>query len=145
MRLFMALHSPSYRGLRKMILYVIVAMLILIGIVSWWISPVRAAITVIGSVGVLFLPGFFLTFVLFSSSPSLRSLSQQGKVTTPRILQSLDWVERITLSFILSVVITSGMVFTLHWLDIMGPRNLAFAMALVNGVAALMALRFPKV
>lgn len=65
---------------------------------------------VFGSIYVLFIPGFILTFIFF---PKTKSFEDNKKEK-----ESLDWIERIALSFALSIAIVPLAVFYLNLIGI---------------------------
>ena len=101
---------------KKLIKYIILSFLgLTIGslIVSIWL-PIREAFRIVfGSIYVLFLPGFVLSFVFFHK-------------------KEIDIIERIALSFALSIAIVPLLVF---YLNLAGMRiniiNIAFIIAFI--------------
>jgi LPXTG-motif cell wall-anchored protein len=61
---------------------------------------------VFGSVYVLFLPGFILTYLFFPKTKSFDSKAEEKG--------SIDWIERIALSFALSIAVVPLVVFYLN-------------------------------
>jgi uncharacterized membrane protein len=64
---------------------------------------------VFGSIYVLFLPGFVMSFIFFSKTKEFESKNEEG----------IDWIERIALSFALSIAIVPLAVF---YLNLVGVR-----------------------
>ena len=63
---------------------------------------------VFGSIYVLFLPGFIISFIFFPKTKKLESNENEGKKG------DIDWIERIALSFALSIAIVPLTVFYLN-------------------------------
>lgn len=61
---------------------------------------------VFGSVYVLFLPGFIISYIFFPETKEFDSKTKESK--------SIDWIERIALSFALSIAIVPLAVFYLN-------------------------------
>ena len=82
---------------------------------------------VFGSVYVLFLPGFIISFIFFSkTSPFEDSEKEKG---------SIDWIERIALSFALSIAIVPLVVF---YLNLIGVKiNLLSSFLTIFGIIIL--------
>ncbi|MDO8505571.1 MAG: hypothetical protein Q7S48_03265 [bacterium] len=141
----MKLHLAHFHGSKKIWALITAMMLVIIGISLFGTFFIRAAMLIVGSSAVLVLPGFFLTLVLFPNSENLRSLYQEDTSPIKTIemrpdLSPVDAVERMTMAFLFSIVVISGTVFILHKFGIMNPRNLTFAMMLVNGGGVVMVL-----
>jgi uncharacterized membrane protein len=90
--------------------------IIILTIISWAIAiftpqtiPQALRIT-FGSVYVLFLPGFFITFIFFPKTKEFDSKSEEKG--------SIDWIERVALSFALSIAIVPLTVFYLNLIGI---------------------------
>jgi uncharacterized membrane protein len=73
---------------------------------------------VFGSIYVLFLPGFVISFIFF-----------------PKTSDSIDWIERIALSFALSIAIVPLVVFYLNLLGI--KINLISSFLTIFGIIAI--------
>lgn len=67
---------------------------------------------IFGSVYVLFLPGFLISYIFF---PETREFDGGKK---PENSKAIDWIERIALSFALSIAIVSLVVFYLNLIGI---------------------------
>lgn len=77
---------------------------------------------VFGSVYVLFIPGFIISYIFF---PKTHSLEQKQE-------KSIDWIERIALSFALSIAIVPLFVF---YLNLIGLRiNLLNSFLTILGI-----------
>ena len=61
---------------------------------------------VFGSVYVLFIPGFILTYIFF---PQTKEFDSKDKETN-----AIDWIERIALSFALSIAVVPLIIFYLN-------------------------------
>jgi len=77
---------------------------------------------VFGSVYVLFLPGFIISFIFFGKTKEFDSKEEEG----------IDWIERIALSFALSIAIVPLAVF---YLNLVGVRiNLLNSFLTILGI-----------
>ena len=92
----------------KIGLAILAIFLLLIVFVSLWFPLLQSAQIVIGSILVLFLPGFFATLIFFPHHDSV--IARKKEVSPSR---SLDMIERITLAILLSIIITSAVVYIL--------------------------------
>jgi len=95
----------------KFIIGVVVGVLVLISLGVGLFSSLgmlESFRIVFGSVYVLFLPGFILSFVFF---PKTRSSDSKDK-------GSIDWLERIALSFALSIAVVPLAVFYLNLIGV---------------------------
>ncbi|MBS3088392.1 DUF1616 domain-containing protein [Candidatus Pacearchaeota archaeon] len=82
---------------------------------------------VFGSVYVLFLPGFILTFVFFPRTKEFDSKEKENG--------AIDWIERIALSFALSIAIVPLAVF---YLNLIGVKiNLLNSFLTILGIIAI--------
>ena len=70
------------------------------------ISYLESLRTVFGSIYVLFLPGFIISYIFF---PKTKEFDSKDKETN-----AIDWIERIALSFALSIAIVPLAVFYLN-------------------------------
>ncbi len=89
----------------------IVAILSLISILIGYFSDLGmlgAFRVVFGSIYVLFLPGFVISFVFFPKTKSFDEKSEKGDKG------AIDWIERMALSFALSIAIVPLAVFYLN-------------------------------
>jgi uncharacterized membrane protein len=93
---------------------------------------------VFGSVYVLFLPGFVLSFVFFLKT---REFDKKEK-------GSIDWIERIALSFALSIAIVPLTVFYLNLvgvrINLMNSFFTILGILIVSGVLVGLRFRFRK-
>lgn len=98
----------------------IIALLVMSGIIGLiigigFISPVRI---IFGIIYVLFLPGFLLTFIFF-----------------PKNKDNIDWLERIALSFALSIAVVPLVIF---YMNLIGVRISAVnSFFIILGIIAL--------
>jgi len=72
------------------------------GVTTIWFAPSQALRIVFGTFFAVFLPGFVMSFVFFPNSVSMIKLEDDQRDGQEE-LPALDWVERITLSFALSL------------------------------------------
>lgn len=81
---------------------------------------------VFGSVYVLFFPGFILTFLFFPRTREFNSKNEKG---------AIDWIERIALSFALSIAVVPLVIF---YLNLAGLKiNLANSFFIILGIIIL--------
>ncbi len=71
------------------------------------ISYLESLRTVFGSIYVLFLPGFIISYIFFPKTKEFESEDEKEK-------GAIDWIERIALSFALSIAIVPLAVFYLN-------------------------------
>ncbi|MBM3234018.1 DUF1616 domain-containing protein [Candidatus Pacearchaeota archaeon] len=69
---------------------------------------------VFGSVYVLFLPGFIISYIFFPKTCEFENKEKQKE----KEKRSIDWIERIALSFALSIAIVPLVVFYLNLIGI---------------------------
>lgn len=65
---------------------------------------------VVGVLMFLFLPGFLATLLLIPRSDRIQTQYTQGQ-------RALDPIERITLGILLSIIITSTLIYVLYWIQ----------------------------
>ena len=85
----------------------VIDILIIISLVigfSSTLSHLEAFRIVFGSIYVLFLPGFILTYIFFKKTKEFES-KEKG---------AIDWIERIALSFALSIAVVPLVIFYLN-------------------------------
>jgi uncharacterized membrane protein len=88
---------------------IIIASLLIISLIVTFFAnqPFLASLRIVyGSVYVLFLPGFLISYIFF---PKTRPFDEEEKEKG-----SIDWIERIALSFALSIAIVPLAVFYLN-------------------------------
>jgi len=107
----------------RYILGVILGLAILSLIISIWLEVQQSFRIVFGSVYVLFLPGLVMTFVFFP-------IKNQGE-------KEIDVLERIALSFALSIAVVSLLVF---YLNLVGMKINVLSVSLVIAFIILMGL-----
>jgi uncharacterized membrane protein len=86
-----------------------------------------------GSIYVLFLPGFIISYIFF---PKTKEFDSEGKTRQEnRRLSGIDWIERIALSFALSIAIVPLAVF---YLNLIGLKiNLLNSFLTILGILAI--------
>jgi len=82
---------------------------LLIGVLSQ-LTIIASFRIVFGSVFVLFLPGFVLTFIFFRKTKPINSKTEEKG--------AIDWIERIALSFALSIAVVPLAVFYLNLIGV---------------------------
>jgi uncharacterized membrane protein len=89
------------------------------------VSFVESFRIVFGSVYVLFLPGLIMSFIFFPKTKEFESKNEEG----------IDWIERIALSFALSIAIVPLAVF---YLNLIGLKiNLLNSFLTILGIIAI--------
>lgn len=87
---------------------------------------------VFGSVYVLFLPGFFLSYIFF---PKTKPLEEKLSKRETSEKGSIDWIERMALSFALSIAIVPLLIF---YLSLTGMKiNLMNSFLTISGIIAI--------
>lgn len=128
----------------KKIVVVFAALLIFSFILMFWFPLTEAFSIVFGSVGVLFLPGFFFTFIFF---PASRSFQGSAKLSSLEA-RALDGIERIVLSIIFSITLITLTLTFLRRLDVnLTPSRVALVIIsfnLINMAGALLISRKTK-
>lgn len=103
---------------------IIVLVLLVLSTLLWVFSPLSAVESfriIFGSVYVLFLPGFVLSYLFFSET---KEFDAKG--------EGIDWIERIALSFALSIAVVPLAVF---YLNLVGVKiNLLNSSLIILGV-----------
>lgn len=106
-------------------------------IISIWLPIAESFRIVFGSVYVLFLPGLVLSYVFFNGSTS----SPQDSLTGSPRGKEIDIIERITLSFALSIAVVPLLVFYLNLIGMkINVLNTVLTIALI--IAAGLAIIF---
>ena len=115
---------------KKIILASIFGILIVIGLAIGFFSELgylESFRIVFGSIFVLFLPGFVLTYVFF---PKTKEFDEKREDKG-----AIDWIERIALSFALSIAVVPLVVF---YLNLIGVRiNLINSSLTILGIIAV--------
>lgn len=107
---------------QKWIFGVIIALAVLMIIsivlgVATEFSYLEAMRIIYGSVYVLFLPGFILSFCFFPKTREFEERKENGE-RNEREKGSIDWIERIALSFALSIAVVPLVVFYLNLIGV---------------------------
>lgn len=103
------------KTLKKWLLGIAIVIIILI-IISFLISilakqPILSSLRIVfGSVYVLFIPGFIISYIFFPNTKEFEEKADNDKNS----LKTIDWIERIALSFALSIAIVPLVVFYLN-------------------------------
>lgn len=135
MRIFLLLRRYPFVG----------ALLAFVAIVSFSAyTPLLFFLKVGGVLLILFLPGFFTSVIFFPFSSSI--FSQQQSVP-PDDRATLDAVERVAISMLLSIIISSSIVYGLAYLsrlwkiNVVDPFNffiaMGFLVVFVGGIAVI--------
>jgi len=114
---------------------IFISILFLSAIGSYWTSFANALRLIVAGIFILLLPGWCTTIFFFPRSERiLEDGMQEGAQKGRRQQGALDPIERTTLAIILSIIISSTVVFILNAVsgDKLTPRNLAIAMVLTN-------------
>ncbi len=97
-------------------LILVVSLLIISLLISLLTSTsyVEALRIVFGSIYVLFLPGFIISFIFFPKTRAFEDKEKDKEKGEKREKGAIDWIERIALSFALSIAIVPLVVFYLN-------------------------------
>jgi uncharacterized membrane protein len=101
-------------------IYLVLALVILSFALSFTSLGLLESVRIVfGSVFVLFLPGFIISYIFFPETKELDD--KENSVTRARVSPDgqIDWIERIALSFALSIAIVPLAVF---YLNLVGVR-----------------------
>lgn len=93
--------------------YGCITILALIFVGSLWLGFWQSFAVITMSVLVLFLPGFFISFIFFPEHIAFMAASNDQKLR-----RALDPLERVTLAILLSIVITSGLIYILYTIQL---------------------------
>lgn len=120
-----------------------IILLIIESIALIWLPFWESLRVVFGTSFVIFLPGFVLSYVFFPQTVSIIQSSDAEEITGVSIQRghpALDWVERITLSFILSLSVVPLVVYLTNRIGL--PITTATVIFLTAGItlAGLVAL-----
>lgn len=101
-------------------LILVVSLLIISLLISLLTSTsyVEALRIVFGSIYVLFLPGFIISFIFFPKTRAFEDKEKDKEKGEKREKGAIDWIERIALSFALSIAIVPLVVFYLNLIGI---------------------------
>lgn len=114
----------------------IVGIAVLSAIGTYWISFWNALRFAVAGMFIFLIPGWCVTLIFFPDNDRiLEDRAREGKQ------HSLDLVERLTLAVILSIIISSAVVFALNIMpgEKLTPRNLAVGFAMTNLVLGAVA------
>ena len=107
--------KKHYKNKRVLWVISIIALLLILNLISFIITLLtnltylESLRIVFGSIYVLFLPGFIISFIFFPKTKEFDSDEEKG---------AIDWIERIALSFALSIAIVPLAVFYLNLIGI---------------------------
>ena len=101
-------------------LILVVSLLIISLLISLLTSTsyVEALRIVFGSIYVLFLPGFIISFIFFPKTRAFEDKEKDKEKGEKGEKGAIDWIERIALSFALSIAIVPLVVFYLNLIGI---------------------------
>lgn len=112
-------------------------------VVTKWFPLSIALRMVFGSFFVLFLPGFFLTWIFFPQTDSVvdrKHINNVNEKNDAPCTRALDFIERGTLSVIMSIVVISATVYTLYMIPPRGvhtsSEKVAWGIVVVNIICA---------
>lgn len=100
-------HLSTHKQIRSWFIFAIIT-IVVIAIGALKIGVVRSFNLVVGSLFILFFPGWFLSFITF---PMSDGLNDESELSSRR---ALDIIERCTLAVALSIIISSIIVFVLY-------------------------------
>lgn len=106
------INNKIYIGAGIIILLIVIS--ILIGLFSS-LSMLESFRIVFGSVYVLFLPGFIISYIFF---PKTKEFEEKANSREDTEKSAIDWIERIALSFALSIAIVPLAVFYLNLIGV---------------------------
>ncbi|GEM_PF-5221356 len=82
---------------------VLVILVIAFSVANVWFAPLQAFRIVFGTLLTIFLPGFVMSFIFFPGAASVTRFEDGEPQERENHIAALDWIERITLSFALSL------------------------------------------
>lgn len=82
-----------------------VALGILFAVACIWLPVTQAFRDVFGTALVVFIPGFVLSYAFFPTTLSIVEPIGAGEDSAELVRAGLDWLERVTLSFVLSLAV----------------------------------------
>ncbi len=110
---------PDYSKLIPALVILSIIILALISLIISILSSLtflESSRIVFGSVYVLFLPGFIISFIFFPKTKSFDEKDENSDETNQG--KAIDWLERIALSFALSIAIVPLVVFYLNLISL---------------------------
>ena len=119
--------KKNHKNILKIVLIILSTLFILSLVISFFseLNLISSLRIVYGSVYVLFLPGFLMSYLFF---PVTSEIEKKG---------SIDWIERIALSFALSIAIVPLLIF---YLNLAGMRITALNSVIVVLIIILLSL-----
>lgn len=95
---------------------IVLSLLIISSLISIFTTlTLLASLRIIfGSIYVLFLPGFLISFIFFPHTKKFEEKEERESNERESVKGSIDWIERIALSFALSIAIVPLAVFYLN-------------------------------
>lgn len=119
--------KKNYKTILKIVLIILSTLFILSLVILFFskLDLISSFRIVFGSVYVLFLPGFLISYLFF---PKTSELEKKG---------SIDWIERIALSFALSIAVVPLFIF---YLNLLGLKITALNSVIVVLIIILLSL-----
>ena len=119
--------KKNYKTILKIVLIILLTLFILSLVILFFskLDLISSFRIVFGSVYVLFLPGFLISYLFF---PKTSELEKKG---------SIDWIERIALSFALSIAVVPLFIF---YLNLLGLKITALNSVIVVLIIILLSL-----
>ncbi|MCK9568244.1 DUF1616 domain-containing protein [Candidatus Pacearchaeota archaeon] len=118
-------HKPLFYFLLTLVIIFILNLVSISLTIFANLSYLESLRIIFGSIYVLFLPGFIISFIFFSKTKSFES-EEKG---------SMDWIERIALSFALSIAVVPLSVF---YLNLVGVKiNMLNSFLTILGIIAI--------
>ena len=123
---------------------ILIILAIAFGIARVWFVPFQAFRIVFGTLFTVFLPGFILSYIFFPETTSITRFEDSTPVSSESdALPGLDWIERITLAFALSLSVVPLVIYISNRLGL--PITTITVMGLTAGVVvASVAVLFIK-
>ncbi len=109
------------------------------GAAALWFPPFQAFRLVFGTFFVLFLPGLVMSFVFFPGAASLTRF-EEGSETEHNEPPSLDWIERITLAFALSLSVVPLSIYATNRLGLAITSTSVFGLTLAIILVSLFSI-----
>jgi len=119
--------KKNHKTILKIVLIILLTLFILSLVILFFskLDLISSFRIVFGSVYVLFLPGFLISYLFF---PKTSELEKKG---------SIDWIERIALSFALSIAVVPLFIF---YLNLLGLKITALNSVIVVLIIILLSL-----